>query len=470
MKRILHLVLLGLSVCTNAQNWLPVGSGLRSISNNKEVKTLYEFNGELIAGGKMDMLIGTDSIGRIARWDGIDWRQMGVHAGFNNNVNALVEYNGELYAAGQFTGKYINDGTVYNGRIARWDGTNWQPVPGATGNTATAMTVWNNKLCVAHNLQGGSINEFRISCYDGQVWEDLPGEFKGPTNYVSLGDLCVYDDKLVVAGRFDSLGTAPIRMVAMWDGSQWLDPEFPVNGRSEINPGQWIIEGYALTCDTIGSELYVGGLFTTFNHPNNEPTGLASWDGTDWARWEFGESNSQTINDIVVHEDSVFVFGEFQAYPPSSTDLMWGVTTFNPDSAYYFETTNFYPQPPVGIGSFEVMCGISFNGSVYAGGDFTHAGTNEVKNITRFQPTAIFPTSATAIFSDKNIEIYPNPVLSELMVEVDTPTTIRIINALGETVLQRTVNGRSSIDVSGISPGIYFAQNTTGIAVKLVKQ
>lgn len=470
MKKYLPIFVLCLPHLAHAQNWLPVGSGLRSNSNNREVKVLHEFNGELLAGGKMEMMNGTDSLFRIARFDGADWRQMGVGGGFNHQVNALAEYNGELYAAGQFTRKYLNDGVTFDGRIARWDGTTWQPVSGAYGQTVDAMTVWDGKLCIAHDLYGGNNVENRVSCFDGSAWEDLPGIFKGPVNYTSLHDLEVFDGNLVVIGRFDSIGDQSIRMVAMWDGSQWIDPEFPVNGRSELSPDLWIIEGYALTSEVIGNELFVGGLFPSYNHPDNEVTGLASWDGSDWTSWSFGNSGAQTVNDLVVHGDSIFAIGDFEFWHPQTNEYIWGAVMFHPDSSYFFYNTNFYPQPEVSTGSFEVMAGISYSGSLYVGGDFTHAGTNEVKNITRFDPNADFPTGIRSISTNNNLTIYPNPFNSEFIIETAELTSVAVMNAMGEIVLSRTVNGRTSIDATDLSAGIYFLQHeTSGDVMKLVK-
>lgn len=471
MKKNLLIPMAMLPMFSMAQNWLPVGSGLRSAGNNKEVNVLHEFNGQLIAGGKMEKMNGPDSLYRVARFDGTDWRQMGVGGGFNNQVHDFAEFNGQLYATGQFTRKYLNDGVNFDGRIARWDGTTWQPVPGASGQTGTALTVWDGKLCLAHDLYGGNNVENRVSCYDGSTWEDLPGVFKGPVNYAGLSDLCVYQGNLVAVGRFDSLGMQPIRMVAVWDGSQWLDPEFPVNGRSELSPDLWIIEGDALTCEVIEDDLFVGGLFPTFNHPDNDVTGLASWDGSDWTGWSFGDSPGQTIRDIVQHGDSIFAIGDFELWHPVTNDYVWGAVTFHPDSSYFFYNTNFFPVPEVGVGSFEVMCGISFDGSLYVGGDFTHAGTNQVNNITRFDPDADFPTGVVTVAAREGFRAHPNPFADGLTVEVQGTAVVTLHNILGEEVLTQTVNGRNVIHTETLPAGVYFFRDSTNAnVVRVVKQ
>jgi hypothetical protein len=44
------------------------------------------------------------------------------------------------------------------------------------------------------------------------------------------------------------------------------------------------------------------------------------------------------------------------------------------------------------------------------------------------------------------------------------------MNALGEVVLSRTVNGRTSVDATNLAAGIYFVrEETSGAVMKLVK-
>lgn len=68
------------------------------------------------------------------------------------------------------------------------------------------------------------------------------------------------------------------------------------------------------------------------------------------------------------------------------------------------------------------------------------------------------------------LAIYPNPFNSEFIIETNELTSISVMNALGEVVLSRTVNGRTSIDASSLSAGVYFVQEeTSGAVMKLVK-
>jgi hypothetical protein len=68
------------------------------------------------------------------------------------------------------------------------------------------------------------------------------------------------------------------------------------------------------------------------------------------------------------------------------------------------------------------------------------------------------------------LSVYPNPFTSEFVIEAKAATQISVMNTLGEVVLSRTINGRTSIDASSLSSGIYFVQEeTSGAVMKLVK-
>jgi hypothetical protein len=106
------------------------------------VGALTIFNGELIAGGSFTTAGGI-SASKIARWDGTDWQPLG--SGMNDSVRSLTVYNGELIAGGYFT----TAGGVSANHIARWNGTTWQPL--GTGTVGPdphvpALTVYNGEL------------------------------------------------------------------------------------------------------------------------------------------------------------------------------------------------------------------------------------------------------------------------------------------------------------------------------------
>jgi hypothetical protein len=97
---------------------------------------LTVYDGHLIAGGAFSTAGGV-SANRIARWDGSAWQPL--DSGMNDNtVFALTVYNGELIAGGSFT----TAGNVVVKFISRWDGSVWHSLGGGMNNEVFVLAVY----------------------------------------------------------------------------------------------------------------------------------------------------------------------------------------------------------------------------------------------------------------------------------------------------------------------------------------
>jgi polyhydroxybutyrate depolymerase len=67
----------------------------------------------------------------------------------------------------------------------------------------------------------------------------------------------------------------------------------------------------------------------------------------------------------------------------------------------------------------------------------------------------------------KNIKIFPNPVTEKLFIEGVSEANFKIINLIGETILEQ--NNSFSIDVNSLNSGIYFLQICSGNSKAVVK-
>lgn len=77
---------------------------------------------------------------------------------------------------------------------------------------------------------------------------------------------------------------------------------------------------------------------------------------------------------------------------------------------------------------------------------------------------------ATIEASNNFVDVYPNPAQSTLSIRLDsnnTPTTVTLLNAYGQTVLSAIMHdNNSSLDLNNITNGIYIVQiNTNGILI-----
>lgn len=474
MKKILAtLLFIEAVLLVNAQNWFPVGNGLRS-GNNRDVNTLVAFNGNLIAGGNFEKIEGNDTLMYISQWDGTSWKQMGQGGGFSNYVHALTVFNGELYAGGEMFRRFNDDGTTFTGGIAKWNGSKWMPVAGLSNGVVFAMAEYDNQLFLARREEiidqnsGNTIAiEYKLTSFDGTTFTDIPSLFKGPENYTALEDLTVYDNKLVIVGRFDSIDNIPARMAVAYDGTAYATLNFPVEGRTVVTQGVIGIYGYAKTCEVYDNKLFVGGLLPTFNFPNtNEPTSLASFDGTTWVRHQFDENFGNTVNDLVVKNDTMFVLGEYGVNV--SGNILFGVTIFNTAETPPFTNTNFYPTIP-GQGG-RVNAGVVFNNTLYVGGNFQRAGSNEVNNIARLDPTATIIVSTEELVKNELVKVFPNPAGNVLNITGSAPQfKLQLTDITGKIIYAETVNSNnSSINVSSYPKGMYFLQIDNKAVYKVV--
>ncbi|MCC6675861.1 MAG: hypothetical protein IT436_01840 [Phycisphaerales bacterium] len=124
-------------------SWSALGAG-PDIGANAFVRILAvhtDSTGSLLIVGGDFTTINGQPINRIAKWDGQTWSPLG--AGMDAQVRGIVSYDDgsgagpQIYASGSFThadGKLVNF-------IARWDGTEWQPLGQGLNNAAFDMTV-----------------------------------------------------------------------------------------------------------------------------------------------------------------------------------------------------------------------------------------------------------------------------------------------------------------------------------------
>ena len=136
----------------------------------------------------------------------------------------------------------------------------------------------------------------RFGAHSSHSWAPL-GE--GINRKPGVNILCVYEDKLIAAGAFDSAGTVPAQNIAVWDGSSWAAMDsgyegtrvFSIyhdtlyaagirywNGAGWVSAGVDISSVYSMTVHD--DKLIVGGFFETVG--GDTVNNIVAYDGTDW--------------------------------------------------------------------------------------------------------------------------------------------------------------------------------------------
>lgn len=249
----------------DGSQWLPLGTGPNDGLAGAAYACTYAGNGDLVVGGAFTAAGGLP-IQRLARFDGTGWQPIGGDA--DDNVLALVTMpSGDVVAAGTF--RHI--GGVPLDYVARWNGAHWLPVgPASNWGAPSALACSpSGELVAARFLapSGGT----HVTRFDGTQWLSL-GQAFGTVHelaYAANGDL-------VAVGSFTSIAGVPCNGVARWNGAVW-----------QAVAGQGLSIVNCVECWPSG-DLFVGGQFGSVD--GIPATSLARWDGGQWHALATGTS------------------------------------------------------------------------------------------------------------------------------------------------------------------------------------
>jgi len=82
---------------------------------------------------------------------------------------------------------------------------------------------------------------------------------------------------------------------------------------------------------------------------------------------------------------------------------------------------------------------------------------------------SVFVTGISKVENNNQFSFYPNPSNNSITITTIEPTQLKIINMLGEVVLEKQVQNNTVIDINNLSNGIYFIQTKEGYSTKLIK-
>ncbi|MDQ3052001.1 MAG: T9SS type A sorting domain-containing protein [Bacteroidota bacterium] len=178
------------------------------------------YNNELYIGGYFDRVNG-DTIYNIAKFDGTSWSDVG--GGLNSVVFALLvdSANNRLYASGNFN--YASGGNVYcPSNVAYWDGGNWIAV-GSNSSTnlyPRELAICNGTLYAGFthyvmNQFGDTLNA--VAKWDGTDWQPLGKGLYNDSLVGSTQSLLAHNNELIVGGNYTSAGNIIANRIAIWN-------------------------------------------------------------------------------------------------------------------------------------------------------------------------------------------------------------------------------------------------------------
>lgn len=354
----------------DGNSWSPIGNGAEGDMNYNGgiVTALGVYNNNLIAGGYFNQM-DSSIINHIASWDGNGWSAISGKDGYGvyGTIRAFTEFGGGIIAAGDFS----SAGREFISNLARWTGHDWMPFGENIIGSIRALEVYNNELYVGgHFIQIGdqSFPNSGIIKWNGTSWEII-------CQYdYSYGDITfeIYDNKLIVAGPFNSINGVPINGIAQWDGTDW----------SSLGDGI-IMSIYSVTNMTVyyGSLVVAGG---GISQAGNIPAqGIAIWNGTSWSTIEIDVEHSLNITDVDVYGGQLVIGGEFAEINGVQTGplALWDGSSWSALSDVPLEY-NY----TIGIEGIEVI-----GNNLFVTGVFDNAGEIILNNIARWDGASWHP-------------------------------------------------------------------------------
>jgi hypothetical protein len=177
------------------------------------------YKNRLYIGGNFYTGFDSTDLDDIAVYNGTEWTKVGTKwNGSNGGVLCMTVYKNELYVGGSFY-KDLDPNAPGNG-IAKWDGTRWSSLGGATEGYGTNCTVFsmeehNGYLYVAGCFTtAGGLPSTGMARWDGNNWCSMGNHFNPEVNNL-IKDFTWLGDTLFVVGGFNSVdGDTSIKYVA----------------------------------------------------------------------------------------------------------------------------------------------------------------------------------------------------------------------------------------------------------------
>lgn len=418
----------------------------------------------------------------------------------NGFIVEFDEHEDELYATGFFTRIGGRNARYF----ARWSNLleTWQQV-GNIGlpEEGHAMHSWDGALHVAaYHFATDSNYVYRWNSSIGVLSALGDGFFltnaTGNPPYVpSLYDLTDFNDRMVVCGEFNRIGSQSISGIAAWDGAQWV----PLGaGLAGAIPGTFnnIMAPHKML--SYGGSLYVVGNFRTAG--NVEVNGVARWTGLEWEAMGSGFNGS--VYGIEVYQGDIYVGGSFSMSgdTPVGNIARWNGTAWEsvgmavdyiPDVQAFVHTLKTIGNKLYLLGGFDTCTDaqgnalpcrsilaydgtnwdgldggvqgeaeaiIPYEGAILIGGDFTAAGGLAVNSM------ALWGTITAAeepVSSTLPTRLSPNPSSGWFRLELPAEVhrfSYQLYSPTGQLVLSGQAASGELIQADHLPPGYYTLQ------------
>ena len=308
-------------------------------------KILKVSNTEIYVAGCFTNFAGVAAADYVAKWDGTAWSGLGASGDISAIVHDMVMYKGELHIVGEF-----NDagGDVTADMIAKWSGSAWVGLPVAGGvnasfgvgsprdsasDYAAALKVQENNagtsddiLLVGGTFYNGINNgtsgfQFpytrNIATWNSTTWGSIDTDsqpfFDSQAAEYVVHDIEVVGTSIYVSGYRNSAlcsssSTNRRNAFHKFDGTTWTKPITVINCPVGFGSGFGFY-----TMEAVGTDIYVGGTFTSLSYVASHLGVYSTTTGTFSAFNSFSAQYGigAVVRSITSVGSQIFVAGSF---------------------------------------------------------------------------------------------------------------------------------------------------------------
>ncbi len=268
------------------------------------------------------------------------WHSFG--SGVNGPVTALAEYNGDLIAAGHFT---TADGQPARG-VARWNGSQWYPMGNGLAPGGWGLIEYHGTLVAytwRHNLMTDTTAN--LAFWDGSQWRELARVIETTSSGAYISSACIWNDKLIFCGEFDSVGGIECRAIASWDGSTFS----PVG--TELQNGYNAL----FQVSTDGTQLFASSRFFYFSDGSYAFIDIMRFNGSHWTPAVQGFSGCPS--GFRMYEGKLRILNDCSCSPPCPIPAFYWA-----DSVWLADTDPIVSDP-----AYRSVFYVEFDGKLFSG-------------------------------------------------------------------------------------------------------
>lgn len=253
------------------------------------------------------------------------------------------------------------------------------------------------------------------------------------------------DGKVLIGGTFNTYYGTTRNFIARLNSDGSLDNNF--------NPSTGANDHVSTIKIQPNGKILMGGNFRTIDGNPLVRIARLNADGSfDNSFNTITGANDIVVSIALVANGQILIGGDFTSYKGTTRNA---IARINVDGSL---DTNFNPATGASGYSFSNFWScvnsivLQSDGKIILGGGFTRYNALYTSYVARLLGSG--PTSTRENLK-LSLKIYPNPAASYITIEVKNPTTVQVVNSLGQVVISQAVIGTSEISTASLATGMY---------------